>query len=494
VSGRDVSVVGLATDLSVSGAVSPFDREGLGPWLTDTPPIPWDILFAWKLDRISRSALDTLTLVKWLKERGKHLVTSDGIDTRTTMGEVFVQLAAIFAELERNFIKERTAESREELKAQGRWGGEAVHYGLKAIPLDGGGYKLELDPVGVKWINHAADWVTEGASVAEATRRLQAKEVLAPRDRQRQIRKQPLKGDSWSDSTLMQILRSKTLLGWTVSKGEADSMVMKSPPIMTALKFQRLQIALDRNAKPQTRPAKTGSAPLSGVALCWTCLEPLWHRGQFMPAGRGRMKNSKTYRYYYCKTKGHTKSIPADQLEELCAQTFLASYAEVEVTEPVVTPASDPTEQIAEAELAVQNLAQQLAKAQTEAMRKIIQSELELWDSKLAQLESVPMFPGGIEHVPTGRTWKQELESLDHEGRRLLWKRVGFRFASRFNNAGFKLAIQPPALTEMWETFNEDQKEAIREYFREHPNGIDFASLTERLPAILHQELAANGG
>ncbi|MFI7678973.1 recombinase family protein [Actinophytocola sp. NPDC049390] len=484
--GRNLTIVGEAADLGVSGAIDPFEREYLGPWLSDSPPKPWNLLVAWRLDRISRSVFDTLRLLEWLEARGKYLVTiSDGLDTRTTMGKAFVQLAAIFAELERNVIKERTGDSRAELKTQGRWGGEAIHYGLQSEEIPTGGYKLVLDPVGVEWINQAADWVLEGKSVAEATRRLKAHKVLAPRDRQRQIRKQPLKGDEWSESTLMQILRSKTLLGWTVTNGEADSTIHKSPPIMSALKFQRLQMTLDRNAKPKTRPAKSGSAPLSGVVLCWECLEPLWHRTQHMPAGRSRMKADRTYRYYYCKAKGHTRSIKADVLEELCERSFMAAYADVEVTEPVVIPASDHREEIAGAELAVENLAHQLATAKSATVRRIIQEELAIWEDKLATLESLPTTAGGVEHVPTGRTWKQELDRLDAEGKRALWHRVGFRFAVR-QQEEFTMAIQPPALTEMWEVLNDEQKGAVRRFFREHPNGFAMSSLIERLPGILH--------
>src|SRR5262245_11817610 len=49
-------------DLSTSGAVSPFERPGLGPYLTDPLKIgAWDILVTTKLDRVCRSAADYLT-------------------------------------------------------------------------------------------------------------------------------------------------------------------------------------------------------------------------------------------------------------------------------------------------------------------------------------------------------------------------------------------------------------------------------------------------
>ena len=57
--GHDGTVVAIAEDMDTSGAVDPFKRESLGKWLTDTPPEPWDVLVAWKLDRTSRSSMDT---------------------------------------------------------------------------------------------------------------------------------------------------------------------------------------------------------------------------------------------------------------------------------------------------------------------------------------------------------------------------------------------------------------------------------------------------
>jgi site-specific DNA recombinase len=61
-------------DLHVSGAVSPWDRPGLGPWLRVDRLNMWDGLIVAKLDRLTRSLIDFVTLVSWLEARGKTLV------------------------------------------------------------------------------------------------------------------------------------------------------------------------------------------------------------------------------------------------------------------------------------------------------------------------------------------------------------------------------------------------------------------------------------
>ncbi|MPY81226.1 MAG: recombinase family protein, partial [Actinophytocola sp.] len=107
--GHDGELVHTTEDIDVSGSVSPFERDGLGPWLTDPEKVrQWEVLVAWKLDRISRNARDTLELLTWAEANGKRIVcVDDSIDTESEMGRFFLQLAAIFAELERKTIAAR---------------------------------------------------------------------------------------------------------------------------------------------------------------------------------------------------------------------------------------------------------------------------------------------------------------------------------------------------------------------------------------------------
>jgi DNA invertase Pin-like site-specific DNA recombinase len=70
---------------------------------------PGDTLIVWKLDRLSRNVRDFVIMADDLKERGIHLNSlCEHLDPDTTLGRAMMQIAAIFAEMERSNIRERT--------------------------------------------------------------------------------------------------------------------------------------------------------------------------------------------------------------------------------------------------------------------------------------------------------------------------------------------------------------------------------------------------
>ena len=72
-----------------------------------------DVLVAWKLDRLGRSTLDLVGLVKMLKKKGVGLKVLSGegasIDTTRPEGKLIFAVFAAFAEFERELIWERTS-------------------------------------------------------------------------------------------------------------------------------------------------------------------------------------------------------------------------------------------------------------------------------------------------------------------------------------------------------------------------------------------------
>ncbi|MDD5129714.1 MAG: recombinase family protein [Candidatus Omnitrophica bacterium] len=70
-------------------------------------------LLVWRLDRISRSALDTLTLFKEFEQNKVVFISAtQPFDTSSDMGKLVMQITAIFAEMELNTIRERNLTAR----------------------------------------------------------------------------------------------------------------------------------------------------------------------------------------------------------------------------------------------------------------------------------------------------------------------------------------------------------------------------------------------
>lgn len=79
-----------------------------------------DSVTVWKLDRLSRSVRDFVIMADELQERGVKLKSlSEHLDPDTTMGRAMMQIAAIFAEMERNNIRERSREGVKAAQARG---------------------------------------------------------------------------------------------------------------------------------------------------------------------------------------------------------------------------------------------------------------------------------------------------------------------------------------------------------------------------------------
>ena len=107
-------------DHGVSG--SKTSRPSLDALLSDVEP--GDTIVLYKLDRMGRSTAHVAGLIQELTERGIFIESlSDGLNSSTPTGRAMLQMLAIFAEMERGFIRERTVAGLAAARAQGRTGG-----------------------------------------------------------------------------------------------------------------------------------------------------------------------------------------------------------------------------------------------------------------------------------------------------------------------------------------------------------------------------------
>ncbi len=83
-----------------------------------------DVVVVWKLDRLSRSLRDVLTIMDRLQERkaGFRSLT-EAVDTTTPAGRMMMQMVGAFAEFERAMLKQRTKAGIDEARKEGRIGG-----------------------------------------------------------------------------------------------------------------------------------------------------------------------------------------------------------------------------------------------------------------------------------------------------------------------------------------------------------------------------------
>lgn len=83
-----------------------------------------DVVYVTKLDRLARSTLDLLSILKEFEDAGVGLVVLEqNIDTTSPEGRFLVNVLSAVAELEREMILARTRAGLASAKAKGRLGG-----------------------------------------------------------------------------------------------------------------------------------------------------------------------------------------------------------------------------------------------------------------------------------------------------------------------------------------------------------------------------------
>ncbi len=83
-----------------------------------------DVLVVWKLDRLSRSLRDVLTIMERLGEaKAGFRSLTEAIDTTSAAGRMMMQMVGAFAEFERAMLRERTRAGLVAAREEGRIGG-----------------------------------------------------------------------------------------------------------------------------------------------------------------------------------------------------------------------------------------------------------------------------------------------------------------------------------------------------------------------------------
>src|ERR1700683_3822877 len=95
-----------------------------------------DIVLVWRLDRWGRSVTDLLATLQELEHLGGGFVSlTEALDLTTPAGRAMAGLLAIFAEFEREILRERTRAGLAQARLNGKQLGRPITAGLRAAEI-----------------------------------------------------------------------------------------------------------------------------------------------------------------------------------------------------------------------------------------------------------------------------------------------------------------------------------------------------------------------
>lgn len=288
---KDWHIYKVYTDGGFSGSTT--ERPALEQLIKDAQSKLFDTVLVYKLDRLSRSQKDTLYLIEdiFLKNNIEFVSLLENFDTSTPFGRAVIGLLSVFAQLEREQIKERM-----QLGKLGRAkAGKSMMWAKTSY-----GYNYDKE-TGSMTVNEY-----EALAVKEIfTSYLAGMSITKLRDKiNEKYQKQP----AWSYRTIRGILANPVYCGLNQYKGQTFQGTHK--PIISLVDFEQTQRELAK--RQQTAKELSNPRPfqakymLSGLAQCGYCHAPLKVILGAVRKDGTRFKRYECYQRHPRKTRGVT--------------------------------------------------------------------------------------------------------------------------------------------------------------------------------------------
>lgn len=288
---KDWHIYKVYTDGGFSGSTT--ERPALEQLIKDAQSKLFDTVLVYKLDRLSRSQKDTLYLIEdiFLKNNIEFVSLLENFDTSTPFGRAVIGLLSVFAQLEREQIKERMQLGKLGRAKAGKsmmWA--KTSYGYNYDKETGSMTVNEYEALAVKEIYSS---YLAGMSITKL------------RDK---INEEYPKQPAWSYRTIRGILANPVYCGLNQYKGQTFQGTHKA--IISLDDFEQTQRELAK--RQQTAKELSNPRPfqakymLSGLTQCGYCHAPLKViLGQKRKDGT-RFKRYECYQRHPRKTKGVT--------------------------------------------------------------------------------------------------------------------------------------------------------------------------------------------
>lgn len=247
---RDWMVYKIYTDSGFTG--SNMERPGLQDLIKDVESGKLDMVLVYKLDRLSRSQKDTLFLIEDVFDKHGVGFTSmtENFDTSTPFGKAILGVLAVFAQLEREKIKERTMMGKDSRAQEGKW------HGGKWIPIgydyDGLLFPNEYEAMQVREI---ADLLLKGTP-ARTIERMFAKKGYRH------------KHGEWDAKTIKKVVTNPVNIGMIKNRDKWYKGI--HDPILDQKTFDDV-VKLMEKRKEEYGSARPHQSLLGGILFCKNC-------------------------------------------------------------------------------------------------------------------------------------------------------------------------------------------------------------------------------
>lgn len=288
-------ILNVYTDGGYSGGNT--NRPALQSLINDVKKGFGDAVLVYKLDRLSRSQKDTLELIEdcFLAHGVDFISMSENFDTSTPFGKAMVGILAVFAQLEREQIRERMAMGIDARLKEGKWTGAVPPYGYDYA--DG---MLTVNAYEAMRVKEMFDMFCTGHQLANLSK------TFTDRYKSNSAKYE------WSVSKLRYMLSNRVYVGM-VRTLSGDWIKGVHDPIVSDDVFEKAQAILaERKRKYAESGIKAGSSNVStylgGMIICKHCGAKY---------GKYRSGNANKFHYNYgCYSK--TKKVKHMIIDPTC--------------------------------------------------------------------------------------------------------------------------------------------------------------------------------
>lgn len=308
----------IYTDAGFSG--SNMERPALSQLLNDVEAGRVDCVLVYKLDRLSRSQKDTLHMIEdvFLDHGCDFVSMSENFDTSTPLGRAMIGILSVFAQLEREQIRERMAIGRTERAKSGLWqGGGWIPIGYDYV--DG---RLVPNPIRAAAVRDIYNLFLSGTPITSIKLAVNKKYAL-----------------DLSDTTFHSVLSHRLYVGDIVWRGEIYKG--QHEPLIDMETFARAQKLLHSRARiaaSKPDPFKPRTL-LGGLLFCENCGARYLAKGNY--SGHGDRRVYRPYYMCYSRAKSNKRLI----IDPTCRNP---AYAVVSLDHTIIEEirriASDPQE------------------------------------------------------------------------------------------------------------------------------------------------------